>query len=217
MPGQWVAALQSSTREQYPALLSYAAMLTGDLDAARALTDAAITSVMGRLRTPRDAPAREYAIHAQIARRFLTQQAHDAGARKAPSTPSGVGALGTSTAAAPPSSVYAPAQTVTEGTGAARDQDDGIGIGKTDSALAGALRDLTPPERVAALGWWVDGVSAAEVADRIGAGSPVAVDALHRAGIALARACGVSAPPREHYLSTSDVITVEATTRRGRS
>lgn len=207
MPGQWFRGLDASMRERYPALLSFAVMLTPDLAEAQAITDAAITSVMGTLRPPRGAQAREFAIHTQIARQYLRRHADDAALGKASAVTSPVG----SEPAPTRHSDYAPPVASDPRTNVAQERDEeGLGLAKATSPLAAALASLTPAERVAALSWWIDGIGADEVAERLGVSSRVAVDTLHRAGITLTRANGNGeAPPRDHYLGTGDVVMVE--------
>ncbi|WP_430868260.1 hypothetical protein [Demequina aurantiaca] len=201
--------------------MSYAAMLTPDPDKARRLTDAAIVSVMGSLRAPRSELERELAIHERISRAYLDSQRAEAATGHAEpfaALPTGASAAHTS----PGNDAYAPPEEGDDATTRAWATDD------TDprplverpaellTPLASALADLTPTERVAALAWWIDGATTAEVADRLGSTLNSAIDALHRAGVALAAATGDTAPTRDHFASGGDVVTVEISGAGGR-
>lgn len=242
MARQWFRGLNAATRERYPALLSYAAMLTPDLDEARRLTDTAIVSVMGSVRSPRTDVLREAAIRDAIAHAYAGAHRADARAGRVPNLASGVTPAGTASAGAadaytpPPADATfkppprgtvmhtMPARDATQATtprndtshstpsgDAARATSRGIGIAQTTSPLASALAHLSPAERVAAASWWVDGLSADHVADRLGTTHHSAVDTLHRAGVALAAATSSTAPGRDHYAGGGDVVSVEVT------
>lgn len=224
MPKQWFRGLSAATRDRYPALLSYAAMLTPDLDEARTLTDDAIAAVMGSLRPPRSDLLREAAIRDRIARAYVDKHPTDA-------VPGYVPYL-TSAAPKPAADAYAPptdrSLVAVAGSGDAHDPApqpaapsgialNGIGVGQSTSPLAVALANLSPAERVAAVTWWIDGASADDVADRLNTTHYSAVDALHRAGIALAAASASTAPNRDHYDGGGDVVTVEVYGGGGRA
>jgi DNA-directed RNA polymerase specialized sigma24 family protein len=240
MLGKWSRGLTTFTHERYPALLSYATMLTPDLDEAHELTDAAISRVMGALRPPRDDWAREGAIHDAMARGYAQRYGPDHEVEEgsahsypadAPGTHADVyaPAVGTRDEAddsdadadflADAAAVHvdrgSPAETETETETDNEHPPHGLGVADTASSMATALATLSPIERVAALAWWVDGLSADEVAARIGFTSTGAVFLLHRAGLALSRANGTQAPAQDHFLGTGDVVTVEVS-HRGR-
>jgi DNA-directed RNA polymerase specialized sigma24 family protein len=219
MPTQWFRGLDATTRERYPALLSYAVMLTPDRDEARELTDAAIASVMGAFRPPRVPSERERALRTAIAAGYLARHRTDA-------TPTS-----NATGATTPDSTFRPpapsSQTTTVADadrrgravvaepGAPGDQDASLGVA-ADSPLAMALAHLSPAERVAAISWWIDGLGAEEVAERMETTLNAATDALHHAGVMLASATGAAAPARDHYLGSGDVVTVEVSGEGGR-
>lgn len=227
MTRQWARGLSAATRERYPALLSYAAMLTPDLEEARRLTDGAIVSVTASLRAPRSDLALEVAIRDHIITAYGSLHAADAKASQVTHPGYGTGHASSATAAyAPPAGQGIPPggvplsgdhpDSASAGPTPAR-LDVGIGVAKSTSPLAAALRRLTPAERVAAVSWWIDGASADDVAERLGTTHNSAVDMLHRAGVALAAATGGSAPARDHYSGGGDVVTVEVSSGGGRS
>ena len=213
MPRRWFRGLNAATRDRYPALLSYAAMLTPDLDEARELTDDALIRVLGSARPPRTDLLVEAAVHEQIVRSYIDRHASDAAGSSARGAH--VGGL----AVTPSNGNYAPPQSSgddghrdagsNETQKTAASTDDGIGVATASSSLAIALLSLTAAERVAALSWWIDGATAEEIADRLDCSQYSAVDALHRSGIALAAASGGPAPDRNHYSGARDVVTVE--------
>lgn len=246
MARQWFRGLNAATRERYPALLSYAVMLTPDLDEARRLTDAAIVSVMGSLRPPRTDVLREAAIREAIAHAYAGAHRADARASLVSSVaartssasiasaenaygppadaaftppPPGTAARGETTPAGDAPAATAPRRNASHSTtpGAASGATTrGIGIAQSTSPLASALAHLSPAERVAATSWWIDGLSADQVADRLATTHNSAVDMLHRAGIALAAATSGTAPGRDHYTGSGDVVSVEVTGTGGR-
>jgi len=227
MPRQWFRGLNAVTRDRYPALLSYAVMLTPDIDEARRLTDNAIGAVMGSLRAPRTDALRDWAVRDHVVRAYADDHLADAAAGHRTSVAVGGTPLGANDAYAPPpmDATYVPPTADAAGAqqlGVHRSRHDrlpsessavgvgvGVGVGDPTSPLASALGRLSPRERVAAVSWWIDGTSAADVAERLGVTHHSAIDVLHRTGIALAAASGGTAPGRDHYEGGGDVVTVE--------
>jgi len=207
-------------------------MLTPDIDEARRLTDNAIGAVMGSLRAPRTDALRDWAIRDHVARGYADDHPADAAARHQTSVAVRGIPLGANDEYAPPptDATYVPPTADATGApqlGVHRSRHDrlppkspvavgsgegigvGVCVGDPTSPLASALGRLSPRERVAAVSWWIDGTSAADVAERLGVTHRSAVDMLHRAGIALAAAGGGTAPDRAHYEGGGDVVTVE--------
>lgn len=206
MPTSWLNRVTAMTRERYPALLSYAAMLTPDLDEARDLTDAAITSVMGAFRSPRSAADRDAAVRDHIARGYLAR--HRTDVTFADAALSRFDDKGGASTGYEPSAFARPKPGDTQAGNDAR-PNLGIGLSQFNSPLAAALATVTAPERVAAVAWWVDGLDAEQVAERIDATLNAAIDALHHAGVLLSQATGDVPPTRDHFMGSGDVVAVE--------
>jgi len=212
----WRTGLDAAVREHYPALLAFATMLTPDIDEAHELVDTGIVTTMGRIRAPDSTAAQLSAVKDHVAASYVTRHRADARSTTDNATSNGEAPV------AAPDSAYAPPAVDEDRPGNPGQQGPALHTSSTDaelspvgvatrgSLMALALTSLTPAQRVAAMSWWVEGLSADDVALRLDCTLESAIDVLYSAGVTLTKATsGSDAPLRDHYAGSGDIANVE--------